>query len=130
MSKPENRQHPRVALSVPVMFSILVPEDTFRPVLNEATLLDLSEKGAMVLVELDEEVYRSLLRKTRYCRIELSGHAELPEKLVGKAVWIQPERTSGRNTYRIGMFFEDMPDPLVGRLRSYLARLTPKPDAS
>ena len=122
MSKPDNRQHPRVALSMPVMFSILVPEDTFRPVLNDATLLDLSEKGAMVQVELDEETYRSLLRKTRYCRIELSGHAELPEKLVGKAVWIQADRASGRNKYRIGMFFEDMPDPALGHLRAFLVR--------
>lgn len=115
------RRHPRVAVDLKVRFSILIPEQTFQPYVQDASVCDLSERGAMVCVQISKELSRALMQQTRYCRIGFGGAAGLPEKLIGKAVWIQQEKSAEETLgFRIGLFFEDMPEEASELLRSYV----------
>lgn len=70
----------------------------------------------MVKVSLPEQLYTKLLKRVRHCRLYFDDPA-LPERVVGKAVWIQP---SPGSDVRIGLFFEDCPEPTTEKLRQFL----------
>lgn len=116
----KHRNHARVPVAIPVTFSVLIPEETFQPYAYSAVIVDLSESGAMVRVSLQETVLHELLRKTRYCRLQIENQPGLPDKLVGTAVWIEPETSQGLRTCRIGLFFEHCPRPAAEKLRAYV----------
>jgi hypothetical protein len=120
MSQPPKRRYPRVAVDLPTELSVLIPEETFQPVIHKATVTDLSERGAMVQVELKEDIYRTLLQKTRYCRLTFLNVPSLPDKIIGKAVWIQPEGSISHTKYKIGLFFEELPEKIAEQLRTYV----------
>lgn len=126
MSLAPKRKYPRVAVELETEMSVLIPESTFQPIVHSAIVTDLSERGAMVKLRLDDEVYRTLLQKTRYCRLAFRGTKEIPEKLIGKAVWIQPEQHGQETTYKIGLFFEDIPQALAEHLRAFVESLAAK----
>jgi len=116
----EKRKFDRITVAIPARFSVLIPEHTFRPVEYECEVLDLSERGAMLNVRLSQENYSAMLQKTRYCRIEFIGNDELPDKITGRAVWLQPQGNAEMRVYRIGLFFEDCPAETVSALRKYV----------
>lgn len=120
----EQRQHKRMAVSVPARFSILIPENTFRPIEYDCEVLDISERGAMVNVCLAPETYSMMLQKTRYCRLTFSGIDHLPDKVAGRAVWLQPQGNDADRSYRIGLFFEDCPLEIVSALKNFVKSLT------
>ena len=119
----KRRRYPRVAVEIPAVLSVLIPEQTFQPIIHEAYVCDLSERGALVKVRLVDEVYRQLLQKTRYCRLQIKNAPEVPEKVIGTAVWIKPELVHGIRQYRIGLHFEDCPDIIAEQLREFVQRL-------
>lgn len=124
MSSPqENRKYDRAAVSLPARLSVLIPEQTFRPIEQDCEILDLSERGAMLNVRLSPESYSLMLQKTRYCRLEFAGAVDLPSKVTGRAVWLQPQGNDESRVYRIGLFFEDCPAEIVSMLRSYVQSL-------
>lgn len=120
------RQHVRVAVSMPAKLSVLLPELTFRPVEQDCEVLDLSERGAMINVQLTPENYSMMLQKTRYCRLEFTPEFGLPPRVTGRAVWLQPQGNDINRTYRIGLFFEDCPPETVSQLRNYLQSISLK----
>lgn len=123
----EQRQHTRVAVALPAKLSILLPEVTFRPIEEDCEVLDLSERGAMVNVRLAPESYSMMLQKTRYCRLDFAGAVGLPNRVTGRAVWLQPQGPENDRTYRIGLFFEDCPEQVLENLRSFIKSVA-KPD--
>jgi hypothetical protein len=108
---------------LPVTFSIMLPEQTFQPQSHDGFVCDLSERGAMVVLELPENTYRQLLQTTRYCRVGFQDEPGLPDKIIGKAVYIQPVTRPNRMEYRIGLFFEDTPPVVLEQLKVFVDRL-------
>ena len=120
MSLNDNRRYDRVNVAIPAKFSVLIPENTFRPVDYDCEVLDLSERGAMLNVKLSPENYSAMLQKTRYCRLEFADTTALPDKVTGRAVWLQPQGKEDERRYRIGLFFEDCPAEIVSGLRRFV----------
>ncbi len=100
----------------------MVPEDTFQPQSFQAVVCDLSERGAMISADLPEATYRKLLHATRYCRLEFLDEPDLPDRVIGKAVYIQPVSKQGRVEYRIGLFFEEVSAQTAENLRRFVAK--------
>lgn len=123
MEPGKKRQYPRVAVDLRARVSVLVPEQTFQPTVHDARVLDMSERGALVVMALTGDVYRSLLQQIRYCRLQFTEADELPHRMIGKAVWIQPESRGGAMQYKLGLFFEDIPDDELVRLRAFIDKL-------
>ncbi|MGI8908673.1 MAG: PilZ domain-containing protein [Candidatus Sumerlaeaceae bacterium] len=121
--KLQPRRYERVSVAVAAQFNILLPEATFQPLNFPCIIRDLSERGAMVEVDLDTETYRMLLQKTRFCRVNFPAGNDIPERVVGRSVWIQPEGKGETRTFKIGLFFEDCPAVIVEQLRSFVHRL-------
>ena len=120
-SDAENRRYTRVSVSIPAKLSVLIPEETFQPVTYDCKVLDISERGAMMQVQIEPETYSLMMRKTRYCRMDFSEIEGLPDKVTGKAVWLQPQGNNENGRfYRIGLFFEDCPAENVSKLRKYV----------
>lgn len=90
------------------------------PAPYECTVCDLSERGAMVLTTLPDHVVPKLLREIRYCRLRLRDHPGLPDRIMGRAVWIQPESSGSTVTVKLGVFFEDCTEDVLVQLRTYL----------
>jgi hypothetical protein len=123
MQPKQDRRFDRVQVSLEASFGILVPEATFQPALFKAIVSDLSERGAMVRVELDQDTYRHMLQRTRFCRLTFDQDG-LPGKLIGKAVWIQPQdKSADGRIYKIGLFFEDCPTHVCEQLRHFVNTL-------
>jgi hypothetical protein len=121
MSDAKNRRYPRVPVDLQATLYILIPEETFQPMIHNVRVCDLSERGAMAEFETHETTVKTLLRATRYCR--LSFHEEgLPQKVIGKAVWVQPIGTGDTVKCRLGLFFEDAPETTVATLRAYVEK--------
>lgn len=78
----------------------------------------------MINVCLAPETYSMMLQKTRYCRLVFAGIDHLPEKVAGRAVWLQPQGNDSERSYRIGLFFEDCPVEIVSALKSFVTSLT------
>lgn len=114
------RRHERIQVSIQAQFGVLVPEATFQPALFMAEVCDLSERGAMVNVCLDHQTYVALLQRTRYCRLALPAGEGLPDRIIGKAVWIQPVGRGDEKTYRIGLFFDEIDDRTAEQIKAYV----------
>ncbi len=123
MSESDKRKYERVIVSIPAKFSVLIPEHTFRPVDYDCEVLDISERGAMINVRLSPDNYGAMLQKTRYCRLEFYDEANLPDKVTGRAVWLQPQGKEDERIYRIGLFFEDCPAEIVSGLRRFVDKI-------
>jgi len=119
----EKRRYLRASVCLPARFSVLIPELTFRPVEQDCEVLDISERGAMVNMRLSQETYSLMLQKTRYCRLELDNVTGLPQRITGRAVWLQPQGNDENRNYKIGLFFEDCPPEIVSALRAYVQAL-------
>lgn len=119
----EQRKTERVTVTIQAQMSILIPENTFNPLNHPCQLVDLSERGAMVIVKLAQETYSAMLKKTRYCQIQFPEDLGLPKKVTGRAVWLQPHVVGQDRTFRIGLFFEDCPAEIVSKVRSYVANM-------
>ncbi len=117
----DKRKSVRVEISLPARFSILIPENTFRPLEYDCEVMDLSERGAMINVSLAPETYSLMLQKTRHCRLAFSGIDHLPDKVAGRAVWLQPQGNDEQRCYRIGLFFEDCPAEIVNSLKAFVS---------
>lgn len=119
----EKRKYERVSVALPAKFSVLIPEQTFQPVNYDCEVIDLSERGAMVNVQLTPENYSMMLQKTRYCKIDFGGIDDLPNRVTGRAVWLQPQGNNENRIYRIGLFFEDCPPEIVSALKTFVESL-------
>ncbi|MGB9692264.1 MAG: PilZ domain-containing protein [Candidatus Sumerlaeaceae bacterium] len=122
MAGQTNRRYPRVPVQLTGTLCILIPEETFQPIVHDVRVCDLSERGAMVEFTAHESTIKALLRSTRYCRLSFHGSPELPEKIIGKAVWVQPIGSGEHVLCRIGLFFEQSPDEAVSQLRAYIEK--------
>lgn len=121
--RQELRRFERVKVSLPARLSVLIPEQTFRPLELDCEILDISERGAMINVRLEPKNYSLMLQKTRYCRLNFAGAIDLPVRVTGRAVWLQPQGKDENRTYKIGLFFEDCPEEIVTILRNYVESL-------
>ena len=103
-------------------FDILIPEHTFSTQMFPTRVCNISERGAMAIIDLDPEIGALLLHKTRYCRVCFS-ESELPPKVQGRAVWIEPQKGAppGKERYRIGIFFENVTDDDQVKLQKFVA---------
>jgi len=123
MTSEKNRRYPRVPVEIDATLCILLPEQTFQPIVKSAKIVDLSERGAMVEFHGDDSIVRELLRATRYCRLGINPGQGLPEKLIGKAVWVQPiSEESGGVRCRLGLYFEEVDEAIVEQLRAYVTK--------
>jgi hypothetical protein len=101
----------------------MIPEETFQPIIHDAVVIDVSERGAMVKVQTSEETVRALLRATRYCRLSFHHHPDLPEKVIGKAVWIQPESRGETVFCRLGLYFDESSGEVVAKLGEFVNKM-------
>lgn len=122
MGDQANRRYPRVPVDLTATLAILIPEETFQPIVQNVRVCDLSERGAMVEFETQESTVRALLRATRYCRLSFNDPEALPEKVIGKAVWVQPIGAGETIRCRLGLFFEEVSSDIVQKLRCYVER--------
>ncbi len=122
MADANNRRYPRVPVDLEATLCILIPEETFQPVVQKARVCDLSERGAMVECTTQESTVKALVRATRYCRLSFVNCPDLPAKVIGKAVWVQPIGSGPEIKCRLGMFFEQAPPEIVEQLRSYVEK--------
>lgn len=122
MGPLDRRRHQRVDVNLPISMEVLISEENTRVEADNAAITDLNERGAMVEAFLTDHVYRGLLKKPRYCFIGFKGNPELPDKVVGKAVWIQPLTMSEKSLYRVGIFFENCPEQTVRKFLGFLER--------
>lgn len=118
----ERRKSGRTEVRLKAGFSILFPEDTFQPIVINATVLDLSESGMLVRVTLPQEVYASMLKKLRYCRVTLQEPG-LPQKLTGQSAWIAPEIQDEGVQCKLGLFFDGISEKERSELRGYIHEL-------
>lgn len=124
MTHDERRKHVRVRVRIPATIGVMVPEATFQPRMHQATVLDLSEKGAMLHALLSEETYRELLQGLRYCRLTFTDEPRLPSRLIGSAVYFQPiSHPSHRTEYRMGLFFDEISASDQDKLRTFIERI-------
>ena len=123
------RKYERYTVTVEAQFNILIPEDTFQPLNFPCTIRDLSERGAMVEVQLNPDIYRMLLQKTRFCRLNFPAGLGMPDRVVGRSVWIQPEGKGEVRNFKIGLFFEDCPTAIMEQLRAFLERARSEPQS-
>lgn len=117
------RKHPRVAVELPASLSVLIPEETFQPFVHEAIVCDLSERGALVKVRVHPQLQPQLIQNTCYCRLKIQGVPELPDKIIGVAVWIKPETMHGVTIHKMGLYFDHCPDETTAKLRKFVATL-------
>ena len=119
-------------MHLPVSFGVVVPEDTFAPQVCDALVCDISAGGLMVAVRLSENVYRNLLHATRYVRVAFKEEPNLPRRLIGRAVYIQPISQGEATEYRIGVSFDEISAEDRARLQAYVQGLlgTAQPDSS
>ncbi len=123
MIHDDRRKHVRVKVRIPATIGVMVPEATFQPRLHEATVLDLSEKGAMIHALLSEETYHELLQGLRYCRLTFADEPRLPSRLIGTAVYFQPISHPGKRTeYRMGLFFDEISASDQDKLKAFIER--------
>ena len=120
MTNTDKRKYERVATNLAATLSILIPEETFSPVTNGCEVIDISERGAMVQISLAPESYSQMLQKTRFCRLEFQDTHNLPKRLTGRAVWLQPQGSLQNRSYKVGLFFEDCPPEIVSQLQNYV----------
>jgi hypothetical protein len=122
MAEMKNRRYPRVPVDLVGTLCILVPEETFQPIVHDVRVCDLSERGAMVEFSTHESTIKALLRATRYCRLSFQSEPSLPEKVIGKAVWVQPIGSGETVQCRLGLFFEEPPAEVLAKLRAYVEK--------
>ena len=124
MEHDDRRKHVRVRVRIQATIGVMVPEATFQPRMHYATVLDLSEKGAMLHALLSEETYRELLQGLRYCRLTFIDEPRLPLRLIGSAVYFQPiSHPSKQTEYRMGLFFDEISTADQTILRDFIERI-------
>lgn len=116
LAKPERRKLSRFGVGLQATVSFL-----FRSHAIERTALvcNLTERGAMVKLDLPQELYHMLLVKPRYCRLQFNATRDLPQQVLGKAVWVQPESSRDSSQFKIGVFFERCSEAAKVQLRMY-----------
>lgn len=122
MVEANNRRYPRVPVELEATVCILIPEETFQPTVQNARVCDLSERGAMIELVTQEATVKALLRATRYCRLSFVNCPDLPPKVIGKAVWVQPVGSGPNIKCRLGLFFEQISPEVLDQLRSYVEK--------
>ena len=122
MTEASKRSHSRISVELDVRFSVIIPELTFQPRPSEARILDISEKGALIVVPFNAETRHLLMQETRYCRLQISNAPELPDRLIGAAVWIQPEGHGDQKSIKIGLYFENLAEDAVEKLRAFVEK--------
>lgn len=122
MPDQTNRRYPRVPVNLKGTLCILIPEETFQPIVHDVQVCDLSERGAMVEFTSHEATVKALLRATRYCRLSFHAVPDLPERVIGKAVWVQPIGAGETVKCRLGLFFEQAPDETIAKLRAFVEK--------
>jgi hypothetical protein len=104
----EHRQCERMACRYPATISLVFPQDTFTPFIDDTHVLNLTIRGAMARVRFPNYVIDKALREPHYCRIQF-GMETLPSRILGKLLWHEPclEEPSHRT---IGIIFDQMSD--------------------
>lgn len=122
------RRFNRVDVWLKAQIVILIPEEALGLPPYECTVCDLSERGALVLTTVPDQVVPQLLRGIRHCRLRLKDNPGLPERITGRAVWIQPETSGSSINIKLGLFFEDCSEDTVIQLRTYLISASTFPE--
>lgn len=122
MPDKTNRRYPRVPVNLVGTLCILIPEETFQPIVHDVRIHDLSERGAMVEFTTPESTVKALLRATRYCRLSFHDCDDLPEKIIGKAVWVQPIGAGETVRCKLGLFFEEAAPEVIAKVRCYVEK--------
>ena len=85
-----NRAHSRYKLEVPVTAQILFPEETFQPVCQTGSTVDVSLRGLQVYLQnLHQDVYKKMVKTNRYIRLHFHDEVDgEPIKITGRIMWI------------------------------------------
>lgn len=88
------------------------------------TVCDLSDLGAMVIVDISCSERLRLFEKIRYCILELDNLNAFGEGILAKAVYFQPQTSIGDiMTFKVGLAFEGHSAETKQQIRNYLAAL-------
>lgn len=121
MMKPdERRAHPRVEIWISAMLTVVAPD---RPELirrRSVTVVDLSERGAMVSLGTEPDFCRILIEENRNCRLEFPPSTGLPAEVMARTVWVQPSADGDEGVVCLGLFFENLPPEISREIRRYL----------
>lgn len=87
-----------------------------------ATVLELTGRGAMIQVDLPCGVRLHLFEKVRYCILEMLDAPSAPPHILSRAVWLQPQTSSGElMTFRIGLSFEQLTPDAARQIADFAA---------
>ncbi len=86
--------------------------ETFR-----ATICNLTDKGAMILVDLPGGMRAALYEAIRQCKLEFTDRSNHAYQILARAVWFQPQTaTDELMTVKIGVSFEEVSQDMAWRL--------------
>lgn len=119
MQIAERRRSRRVPVKLPATLLILIPEAPVYPALHDVTIVDLSEQGAMIHLNLPDHAYQAIRTRNHYFPTGFKNCPDLPN-VVGRTAWIRPVHSNGKTEYNIGLYFEECPRPITDRLRRFL----------
>ena len=87
-----------------------------------ATVLELTERGAMIQVDLPCGVRLQLFERVRYCILELLNVSSVPRHIRSRAVWLQPQTSAGDfMTFRIGLSFDQLTPDATRQIADFAA---------
>jgi hypothetical protein len=117
----ERRGYPRLPVRLPAMLGILVPDQGMLPSYIPTTVCNITPVSMKVRAYLSHEAYLQLVSKPRYCRLNLT-HPRLPVQLMGRAVWVEPEREVDDSDLwcNIGLYFEGMKPEDRARIERFI----------
>lgn len=119
----ERRGAGRLGVKFPVTISIVFPQDTFTPFIEETNVINLTTRGAMGTVTIPETILQKVLREVHYCRLQFNADT-LPQRILGQVRWYS--RIQGDKTcHNIGIRFDNISDQDLVKLRTFVSQTAP-----
>lgn len=120
MGDESNRRHARIVVKLPITLVPVLEKASIVGGVEDAEIRDLSESGALISVTLKRDVFEELKHEHCIVYIRFSPDQPLPKKLVGRTVWAQAMIGEHTISCRIGVQFQNTPEPEVMKLRAFL----------
>lgn len=131
-SGSERRLAARLSMSVDLMLTIMMPEETFTPFKRRGVTRDLSLGGLCIKTyQLTKQDYLSLLKMIRYAKIELEPAPGKVINLRGQIVWMDYHDATkyDRAHCLLGICFQTAPQDYHDYLCDLTQQVSPAPPA-
>ncbi len=126
MKTVERRQVKRVKFQMPVELEIANHLDKSRPFRLQGERGDLSERGIGLAAHVGEtELMKFLVGHAKYALVRLPvGEKNKMQEVWGKISWFDYARQGERYALSIGLFFEDIKESVLGKVRALIGSVS------